>query len=227
MTRRLIALASIGLLAACTSSASTDDAAGTETDQQAESDGDGDAQIVIDDLADIQPECRDLLAGFLKDIEPAVERVDWDTATLADIQDLSPVIDQMTLRFETAMEATGCDDFAFGADDDRQFEVAVEDARQEAPASERWLRFSRDISTGLNTTADGETVDPSALPATCDEATAAVTDLIGDADTVIEILVTDLVEITKGIAAVEVVCTSEQAAAFLDDPGLQEFFGAG
>jgi hypothetical protein len=206
----VIALASIGLPAACAGGASTDD-----------------AQTISDDLGNIPPECRDPLAVFLQDIEPSVERVDWDTATLADVQDVSPVIDQMTLKFQTTMEAAGCDDFAFGADADQQFEFTVEVARQEAPGSERWLQFSRDMSTGLDTTANGLAVDPSALPADRDEATAAVTELISDAGNLNEIPVADLVEITNGIAAVEVVCTPEQAAAFFDTPRLQEFFGAG
>ena len=210
MTSRLLALASIGLLAAC--------AGGTSTE---------DGQTGSDDLSSIQPECRDPLAVFLRDIEPSVDRIDWDTATLADVEDVSPVIDQMTLKFQTTMEAAGCDDFAFGVDADQQFEFTVEVARQEAPGSERWLQFSRDMAIGLDTTADGLAVDPSALPADCDEATAAVTEVISDGANLDEIPVADLVEITNAMAAVEVVCTPEQAAAFFDTPRLQEFFGAG
>ena len=208
--RAVIALASIGLLAACAGGASTDD-----------------AQSAPDDLGSISSDCRDPLAVFLQDIEPSVERIDWDTATLADVDDLSPVIDQMTLKFQTSMEAAGCDDSAFGADADQQFEFTVAVARQEAPGSERWLQFARDMAAGLDTTADGLAVDPSALPADCDEATAAVTDLISDGKNLNEIPVVDLIEITNDIAAVEVVCTPEQAAAFFDTPRLLELFSSG
>ena len=208
--RAVIALASIGLLTACAGGASTDD-----------------AQTAPDDLGSISSDCRDPLAVFLQDIEPSVERIDWDTATLADVDDLSPVIDQMTLKFQTSMEAAGCDDSAFGTDADQQFEFTVAVARQEAPGSERWLQFARDMATGLDATADGLAVDPSTLPADCGEATAAVTESIRGADSMNEIPVADLVEITNGIAAIEVVCTPEQAAAFFDTPRLQEFFGGG
>lgn len=217
MTRRLIALGLIGLLAACS--------AGTSDDEAVLADDESGEQIVIDDLDDIQLDCREVLAGFLKDIEPTVGQVDWDTATLADMQDITPVIDQMTIKFETGMEASGCDDFAFGADDEQQFEIAVEIAREEAPGSERWLRFSRDMATGLDSTAATITDDPSALPADCDQAKAAVTDLIGDADDVNEILVADLVRISNAIAIIETACTPEEAAAYFDDPDLQAFFG--
>ena len=206
----VIALAAVGLLTAC--------AGGTSTD---------DAQTVSDDPGGVTPKCRDPLAAFLQDIEPSVERIDWDTATLADVDTVSPVIDQITIKFQTTMHAAGCDDSAFGADADQQFEFTVEVARQEAPGSERWLQFARDMATGLDTTADGLAVDPSALPADCDEATAAVTELISDGDNLNEIPVVDLIQITNGIAAVEVVCTPEQAAAFFDTPRLQEFSGAG
>jgi hypothetical protein len=216
MTRRLIALGLIGLLTACS--------AGTSTDGAGSADDENGGPIVIDDLDDIPLDCREVLAGFLKDIEPTVERVDWDTATLADMQDITPVIDQMTIKFETGMEAVGCDDLAFGADDEQQFEIAVEIARKEAPGSERWLRFSRDMSTGLDSAAATVTDDPSALPADCDEAKAAVTELIGDADSVNEILVVDLVRITNAIATIETICTSSEAAAYFDDPDLQAFF---
>lgn len=235
MAHRLISLAVVGLLAACSNGTSTDDASAGATDEAGvvdgenggDSDGDngGDAdQIVIDDVDDIPAGCREIMVEFLQDIEPAVERIDWDTATLADMEDVTPVVDQMTIKFETGMEAAGCDDFTFGADDRQQFEFAVEIARQEAPGSESWLRFSRAMSAGLDTAADGS-LEPSSLPADCDEATTIVTDLIGDVDSLDEVPVADLVGITNGILGIDAVCTAEQAAAFLDDPRLQELFG--
>jgi hypothetical protein len=218
----------IGALSACAGGASTDEpSANTSNSDVSEPDRDGSAPIVIDALGEIPPECQELLAGFLQDIEPAVSAVDWDTATLADMQDVSPVIDQTTIRFDTAMEAAGCDDFVFGADDDQQFEFALEIARQEAPGSLRWLQFSRDLYAGLETTEGGLADDASALEADCDEATAGVIDAIGGATDVDNIPLTDLVEINNGLAVVEAVCTPDEAAALLEDPTLQAFFGAG
>ena len=61
-------------------------------------------------LDDIPQECRDLIGDFLREIEPLVSDIDWENATMADLERLGDVIEEpvsdMDVKMEQAPAAT-------------------------------------------------------------------------------------------------------------------------
>ncbi len=240
MKHALSAVILVGVLAACggsgsdSSTATTDVPAPTETtgpdvsttvdtttapssvDDQA---GDTTGGIVIDSLDAIPTECRQLMGDFLEEIEPAVSAVDWQSATLADMEALSASINESSTRLDAEMVGAGCDQYEFGADDDQGFEFAIDIANDVAPGTLGWLEFVRGLSA-----ADGISPEASGAPADCDGAIAYITDIVEATDTMNDIQIAELMNVTNAMTTIQTECSIEQSTAFFEDPSIVAFF---
>lgn len=255
MKRRLSVLIAIGFLAACgsddaepaavdaeqtddtsdtTDAEQTDDTADVEqtaatadtTDADADSGGDDDGgNVVISDFNDLPKECRDLMTSFLKDIEPTVSQVDWDNATMADLEALAVDLEDPSTQIGDDMTAAGCDDFDFGANDEASFDLAIDLAEREAPGVVGWLEFIRDVSssfdtdTGVPTNAD--------IPEDCDGAIAYVKDLMSQSASMTELPVDELMNVSSAMLAIQSQCSIQETATFFEDEAVTDWLDGG
>jgi len=230
---RLGAIVAIGLLAAC--GGSDDESAGDNADAAAASDssasdadsdasGDGDRALApdveISSVDEIPEECRRILGDFLRQIEPVVSGVDWENATMADLEDLGTAIEAPSTAIEVEMEQSGCNDIDFAGGADAGFLMSLKLAEEEAPGAVAWLEFVRDVSGGFDSsTAAGETTgDPADDPETCDEAIGAVRDLMSQTGSMLELPVDQLLTASSVLQAVPAVCSTEEMNELLNDP---------
>ncbi len=184
---------------------------------------DDDASTSVSAIDDIPQICRDLMAEFLRDIEPIVSPIDWTTATMVDFESISEEFEARSDQFDADSDAAGeCDDIEL--EDDDTFDLLVEFAQDEAPGTADFLTFIGDFA--------GAAVDvtPGAGEAafeTCDEAIAFVDGLMADYDSLEQVPATDLMAMAN-VATVIFTCSPEQIEYF-DSPAvsafLEDFFG--
>ena len=204
----------------------------SDTDEQSDSDSDDDP-IVIDDFGDIPGECIDLLGDFLREIEPDVGAVDWQTATLADLEPLDELIAEPSDEFDRAATELGCDEFDFGIDDEQSLDFVIRVAQQEAPGTVSWLQFIADLSAFADDITDDPTdpdAEPSAppsadadLPTDCEGTKQYLLSAAEQYGSIDAIPVAEAMTLTTAITNVTTLCGFDDAIAFLEDPTIQAF----
>ena len=106
---------------------------------------DGSAGTV--DFADMPQECIDALVGYLRAIEPAVEGVDFESATGEDLEAMGTELEALSEDYTTAIEDLDCPDPS-GSDDDA-FAAIIELAEQEAPGTVGYLQWVQSLAAGF------------------------------------------------------------------------------
>lgn len=229
---RLGVFVAIGLLAACGGGddEASDNAAGAEAASagaDGESVGLDDASaadgVEISGLDEIPEECRQILVGFLQEVEPVVSDVDWQTATMSDLSAVGAAIEGPSAEVDVDMEEAGCNEMNFVGGEDAGFVMSLELAQSEAPGAVSWLEFVRNVSDGFD---GAEPVaelagDPEDDPETCDEALTAVRDLMSVSDTMTALPVDELLTAGTNLQAIPAVCSFEEMDVLFDDPDFQ------
>lgn len=220
--KRTIAAFAITLgLVAC---GSGDDEAGTPVEPVSEEPADQDpdqeprdepAGESVDSLDDIPERCRDLMADFLRDIEPIVGPVDWDNATLADFEQIAGEFEERSNEFDTDSGSQDCDELEF-TDDDDGFGLIVELADDVAPGTVQFFEFLDTMRAGVPPTggddAGGEQAGADQWE-DCDDAIAAIEQLMTEHDAFAEVPVSELAKFAN-MGSVMTSCTPEQLEFF-------------
>lgn len=194
------------------------DAASADTDQNDTDEDDDDSTTTVSRIDDIPEVCRDLMAEFLRDIEPIVSPIDWDTATLTEFETISTEFEARADQFDADSDATGeCDDIDL--DDDEGFDVLVEFAEQEAPGTAGFLTFIGEFAAAA---VDATTGTGDAAFTTCDGAIAFIDGIMSEYDSMEDVPVSEITALA-GIATVIFTCTPEQVEYF-DSPEVSAFF---
>jgi hypothetical protein len=171
-----------------------------------------DDTIMIDDVDDLPAECRQIMGDFLREIEPIVNAVDWENATIASLETFDTTFTDPSDRLDAAMEASGCDRYDFGPESDTSLEFTIELARVEAPGVVAWLEFIRDLdATGV----------PDGIPTDCEGAIAFVSELIGRTSGMSEVPISQFTGVTSAMSTIQSECPTEQWTAFFEDPAFQ------
>lgn len=215
----------------------SDDESTGGDDAAADTDGDdtgedpaagGDDGGSITSLSDIPQECQDVMAEFLRDIEPIVEGVDWNAATLTDFESIAAEFETRAGEFDARATDAGCDDLDI-ADEDG-FDLLVEFANQEAPGTAPFFEFLAGFAGAFadddpDAEGDSGTAAPAGEFETCDDAIAFVEGLIDEYDGYEEVPVSEITKFSS-ISTVLMTCTPEQMA-ILDSDEFNEFMGGG
>jgi hypothetical protein len=172
----------------------------------------------IDSIDDIPEECRDLMADFLRDIEPIVEPVDWSNATLADFEQIAADFEERSAAFDTQSGAEGCDDLDF-ADDDG-FDLVVEFADDVAPGTVPFFEFLDSMRGSVVPPEDDEALPTGGLE-DCDDAVDGIEQLMDDYDAFSEVPVSELTKYAN-MGMVMTSCTPEQLE-FLENQDVSDF----
>lgn len=196
----------------------TTDEASDEPSDDATVDDDEPSGPEIRTIDDVPEPCREAMANFLREIEPIVEPIEWQSATIADFEQIALQFEEKAADFETASVEIGCDDLNF-ADDDSS-EILIDFAQIEAPGAVGFLEFLEELSTGLPTVVDDPATDDIA---TCQDAIDFLQGLIDEYDSIESVPASELLKIPS-IANLYGDCTVEQLE-FFDNPELAEFMG--
>lgn len=194
-------------------------------DEEDVDDNGDDDKIVIDDFDDIPDECVDLMAEFLRSIEDNVSGIDWETATIEDIEAMGDVLDVPTEDFDARMSQTGCDRYDIGVDDDQGLAFAIRIAEREAPGAVGWLEFIASF-TGLgDTNADGEGSSAGAgdLPTDCEGTKNYLLDKAEEYGTIEAVPVNEFMTLSTAITNLTSQCTLEDVGAFYENPTITAF----
>jgi hypothetical protein len=176
--------------------------------------GDDDV-VIIDELSDLPEECRSALADFLRQVEPVVADIDWDTATLADFERINLELEDEGEIFDQTTEE--CGDFDF-ASDEESMQAMIEFAEEEAPGTVGWLEFIGEIAFAGDT--------DTGVAMTCEEAIAYFDDLIaGGATTMNDLPVSELAGVTAALDVVTTDCDFEVMDEFLARDDVTAFLG--
>jgi hypothetical protein len=175
---------------------------------------DGDV-VIVDDVSDLPTECVDLLADFLKTIEPAVSDIDWDTATLGDFQAISDSLESQFTEMDAREIELGCDNYDLSSDQ-AAMEAAIAIAEQEAPGAVGWLEFVASLSQEPTTDAADPALD-------CEGAIAYIDGLIASGSTMTDVPFSEVNRITGAITVITTECSPEQADEFLAREDVNDF----
>jgi hypothetical protein len=183
-------------------------------------DDDAAASGSIDALDDIPKPCRDLMADFLRDVEPIVSQVDWQAATLSDFEQVSSEFEERANEFDLATEREGCDDLQFEEDDG--FGLILELADDVAPGTVPFFEFLDSMRAGVPPI-DGDDDGGTASGALedCDDAIENIERLMAEYDAFTEVPVSELAKFAN-MASVMMSCTPDQLS-FLENPEVSDF----
>ncbi len=168
-------------------------------------------------LDEIPQECLDALAGFLKLIEPIVEPVDWETATMEDFEELGTAIEEETASYEEEITEAGCEEVDVDVDDEEAFQFMIDFAEGEAPGTVGYLTWIRGfLGTPTGTDASGD----------CETDIAAVQEAVDQGGTMSELPLTEVARIGGLMGSISTVCSAERTAEFLSQPDVEEFLSS-
>jgi hypothetical protein len=217
------------LLAACgggadtTTTAGGDDvsttaaaAATTTSAATATTADEGDGPVI--GLDELPQECLDALAGFLREIEPIVEPIDWENATMADFEELGQAIDTQTQAYEDEITGAGCEEIDVEADDEETFQFMIDFAESEAPGTVGYLEWVKSFvamgtDTGTGTDVSGD----------CETDIAAVQAVVDEGGTMAELPLTEVARVGGLVGSISMACSSGRAAEFFSQADVAAF----
>jgi hypothetical protein len=176
-----------------------------------------DDTISVEDFGDMPPKCIELLATFLKQIEPTVSAIDWEKATLGDFEEFSTQFQAESDSFDAQTAAAGCDKYNLTGSDDKQFEQMAELAAEEAPGTLGFITFLSSLSTS-------QTAASNSLPADCAGTIDAIEPYLAKG-TMQDLTVAEVGVVGQLMGAVNTKCTPEEATAFFGRDDVTAFVG--
>jgi hypothetical protein len=227
--KKIILIGAIALLAACGSS-DKDVAVGEATDgtsasadsapsdnSTADSIAGSDDTITVEDFGDMPPKCIELLGTFLKQIEPTVSEIDWDTATLGDFEAFSTQFQTESDSFDAESAAAGCDKYNLSGSDEKQFEQMAALAAEKAPGTLGFIKFLASLS-------DTQSASAGSLPADCASTIAAIEPYLANG-TMKDLTVSEVGVFGQLMGAVNTKCSADEATAFFARDDVTAFVG--
>ncbi len=179
---------------------------------------DDDNAVIAGSIDDIPEVCRELMADFLREIEPVVSEVDWDNASMADFEAVSLEFEPIADEFDAATEAEAeCNDIEL--EDDENFALLIDFAKDEAPGSVGFLTFLNELMTSFGEAMEPTTGDGSL--ATCQDAMDFVQNLADEHDSIDTVPIDQLTQMTDLTTAM-FTCSPEELE-FFNTPEIAEF----
>ncbi len=214
---------------------STDEPSPAAEPVDVESEEGDDDTVVLSDLGDIPGECVDLVADFLREIEPSVSGIDWEGATLEELETLGTAIDAPGEEFDRRAAEIGCDQYEIGPDDERGLDFAIEVAQREAPGTVGWLEFIASFATigetvdavqGMDDESGGEVGAPGPdgdLPTDCEGTKAYLLAAAEEYGTFANVPAGEFSTLSTAVQNLTVQCTIDDALAFYEEPAISAF----
>ena len=201
--------------------ASTSSTAGAAPTTTVAEDDDDNGEV--GSIGDMPDECRDLLVDYLRAIEPHVEDIDFETATLDDLATLGEVIetDPALLEFEESIDDLECPDLS-DADADEAREELLAIAESEAPGAVAFVEYSMELAASFGGTGDTTGGEASG---DCEADIAAVQEYIDAGGTMSDLTLADVSAVGSLIISVQANCPVERMEEFFTQPDVEAFLG--
>lgn len=197
------------------------DASGGTDGMSEEADDDSDP-VMISSVDELPQECIDVFGEFLREIEPLVESVDLESASMGELE---PILDEFDARsndFDADMEAAGCGNFEF-TNDDEGLDAILEIADREAPGVVPFLEFLNELTSDFGDATGGADAPGDAALESCDDVRARFDELVGDAESIDDLPISAATELsTLSITATEV-CTIDELESLFNE--FERIFG--
>lgn len=229
---RRIGLAFLLLLAACGGGDAADTTAAAPEEGPATTAAPVDTTTTVADtvatedeetvsFGDIPAECVDAFVSYLQAIEPLVEGVDFETATMEEFGALSesPDFAAATTEFEQSSESAGCADINVEIEEEESWEQLVDLARSEAPGTVAYLAYLRSFVTSLG---EGGS---EAVSGDCETDIAAFLVWAEGDKTFNQLTVAEVTEVTALLGAIQTECSAERQAEVFGETAVQTFLG--
>jgi hypothetical protein len=175
------------------------------------------ATILVDSVDDIPQECVDILAEFLRSVEPSVADVDWDAASVGEFQTITAGLEAQFAALDEREAAEGCDAYQLG-DDAASLAAAIEIAEAEAPGTVGWLEFLGSMTVEPANAAD--------LPQDCAGAIAYIEQLVAAGGTFNDLQGPAIAEASAVLNVLGSQCDSTTLGEFTARPEITAFLGA-
>jgi hypothetical protein len=202
-------------------SATTSSTAGAAPTTTVVEDDDDNGEVgSIDDMPE---ECRDLFVDYLRAIEPHVEGIDFDTATLEDLGALGELIesDPALAEFEERIDDLECPDLS-DTDSDEVRDELVAIAESEAPGTVAFVEYSMELAAQFGGTDDGTGGEASG---DCEADIAAVQEYIDAGGTMNDLTLPEVSAVGSLIISVQSNCSVERMEEFFTEPDVEAFLG--
>lgn len=170
-------------------------------------------------IGDIPQECIDTFVGYLRDIEPFVEEVDWANATSADFEELSESLESITAEYEATVTDANCDDLEVNASTEESFDYMIELAQREAPGTVAYFEMIRDFAGDFGGESDIEVAND------CETDIETLQSIIDEGVTMQERPVADLASIGALVTSITTNCDLDRSADFFAQEDVTNFMG--
>jgi hypothetical protein len=217
-----------------------------DNNNQDDNDGnDDEGSVEVDDLGDLPDECVDAIGDMLEKIEPLVEDIDWENASLEEMASLGEELTSDDFSMDEDLEER-CSQFAFaeGADMDAIKELAED----RAPGVLGYLTFVEkmqeefadmtipdisipdvsmpDISIPDISIPDISIPDlslPADAPKTCEDAIAYIEGLIEQSDSMMDLTLSDMTAFGNASTVLSTECSLDQMSEFYARPEVSDW----
>ena len=198
----------------------TEEPAEEPTDDPLDEPADDGDTIFVTDVSDLPDECIELVTDMLQEIEPVVSQIDWESATLDDLDTLMADLDDEFEALDDFEADAGCARYEF-EDDTASFDAMLELAEDEAPGAVGWLTFIRDMFSAF----PGSGEEPSAEggPADCESAIAYLEEVIAEGGTMSSLPLSEVTAVSQAFTVVTTDCDMATMSEFVEREDVTAF----
>jgi hypothetical protein len=168
-------------------------------------------------LDEIPQECIDAFGDYLREIEAIVEPIDWENATMEEMEEVGTALDPATTQFEEATADSGCEDINVDATDEESFDFMIELARDEAPGTVAYLEMIRGMV--------GEFGEEADIPVAgdCETDIATLQALIDEGGTMQDRTFPEIAAIGNLVTSITTNCDQDRALEFMGAEDVTNF----
>jgi hypothetical protein len=179
---------------------------------------DGNQIVSVDDIPQA---CIDAFANYLRAIEPVIQDIDFDTATIAEFEAIGTELEPATATFEEETAGAGCEDIDLDLSDEESFELMIDLAEREAPAAVAYFEWIRDFSASM-----GEGTG-SAASGDCETDIDALQVIVDQGGTMSDLTMTEIGTVGGLITSISTVCSAERTQEFFSKADVAAFLESG
>ena len=166
--------------------------------------------------------CRDLIVDFLHEIEPTVEDVDFEGASLADLEVILADLETVTEEYADDLDGE-CPDVE---DNEAARDEFLAIAEAEAPGTVGFIEFSLALGDSFVGAGDDGGVGAGAS-GDCETDIAAFQEYVDAGGTMMDLPLSELSTVSALAISIQSVCPADQATEFFSDPAVTAFVGQG
>jgi len=169
----------------------------------------------ITDMSDMPAECVDAFRAFLQELEPIVADIDFENATMADLENFGTEIEPIASQFEA--ETATCPELDLSTEDSIAFMREI--AEQDAPGTVAYFQWLEEFVAGMEgggTAASGD----------CETDIAALQAYVDQGGAMSDLTMGEIAAVTSLMTAVSTECTPERFQEWISQEDVAAWAGS-